>query len=490
MLTHAAVSGTNQEDSLDAETLLAMAPSAKQLMYIAPNNTAGLMDVYADIANQVVSQHIAAVSVSWGFCEANWAGGESIRASIESSLNAIVAAGATLFASSGDDGPYDCGDGTTLSTDWPAVSPNVVGVGGTSLTGSGPYAETAWEDSAGTCNGSAAGGGGGTSTSVARPSWQAGVGIGGSFRLVPDISAEADPCAPGPTVLLDGSWYYGGGTSLATPIVAGGLISELSNSARTTGIGDIHSKLYTAPASNFRDVTSGSYSPYSAGVGYDELTGLGTPQWDTFFVLGPPTNVVALPGNAALSVSWSAPANTGSSPITQYTATATPGGATCTWTTGPLACAITGLTNGTSYTVKVTATNGQGTRPGVGGVGPGRPLRRVTPSTPLTRPRVVDSRPGPATWAATPPVGLRGDPDVTMGGAGGVPSNADAVVLNVTETGATGSSYSCRSGRRVRRARRVEPELHRRPDHPQPGHGEAGYQWAGVHLQPSGQTRT
>ncbi len=225
-----------------------------------------------------------------------------------------------------------------------------------------------------------------------RPSWQTSVGIGGSFRLVPDISAEADPCV-GPTVSARRVLVQGGGTSLAAPIVTGGLISELSNSSSTTGIGDIHAKLYGAPG-NFRDVTSGSYSPYSARVGYDELTGLGTPQWDTFFVLGPPTNVVALPGNAALSVSWSAPANTGSSPITLYTATATPGGATCTWTTGPLACAITGLTNGTSYTVKVTATNGQGTGPASAASAPATPsagdaFHALTPA------RVVDSRPGP-----------------------------------------------------------------------------------------------
>ncbi len=52
----AAVSGPDQEDSLDAETLLAMAPAAKQLMYIAPNTTAGLVDVYAQIANEVATR--------------------------------------------------------------------------------------------------------------------------------------------------------------------------------------------------------------------------------------------------------------------------------------------------------------------------------------------------------------------------------------------------------------------------------------------------
>ncbi len=441
----ASTSGTEQEDSLDAESLLAMAPSAKQLMYIAPNDGNGLPDAYAAIAADVTTRHIAAVSISWGFCEADLALYPSERAQLETSLATIVSEGATLFASAGDAGPYDCSGAinptSTLSVDWPAVSPNVVGAGGTTLTGSGPYNEVAWEHPSGDCNGTdPVGGGGGTSTSVARPSWQtaaaAAAGIGGSFRLVPDMSAVADPC-DGPTVLLDGGWYFGGGTSLSAPVLTGGLISELSNSSRTTGIGDIHPMLYGA-ASHFRDVTSGSYSPYSAGVGYDELTGLGTPQWDNFFSLGAPTNVVALRGNQALSVTWAAPTSTGQSPISHYTATATPGGATCTWTSGPLGCVITGLTNGTSYTVKVTATNAQGTGPASAASAPAVPglgdaFHALTPA------RVVDSRNG--TGGYSTPWGAGVTRNVTVGGVGGVPSNADAVVLNVTETGATGSSY-------------------------------------------------
>ncbi len=438
----AAVSGSDQEDSLDAETLLAMAPAAKQLMYIAPNTTTGLIDVYAQIANHVASDHIAAVSISWGFCEANWAGSASLRSSLESSLNAIVAAGATLFAASGDDGPYDCRDGVTLSTDWPAVSPNVVGVGGTHLTGTGPYAETAWEDpNATSCVGAGgpSGGGGGTSTSVSRPSWQTNTGIGGSFRLVPDISAEADPCV-GPTVLLNGSWYNGGGTSLAAPIVTGGLISELSNSSRTTGIGDIHSTLYNAPSATFRDVTSGAFAPYSAGVGFDELTGRGSPQLDALFVPGAPTNVVADPGNTALSVSWS-PASDFGSPITDYTATASPGGATCHWSAGPLGCILTGLTNGTSYTVTVSATNAAGTGPASSASAAVKPALGDAFHS-LTPARILDSRPGAGNVGGyTSPWGSGVTRNVSVGGAGGVPANADAVVLNVTETGATGSSY-------------------------------------------------
>ncbi len=94
-----------------------------------------------------------------------------------------------------------------------------------------------------------------------------------------------------------------------------------------------------------------------------------------------PTGVSGVAGDSSIQVTWSAPDFDGGSTITSYTATATdqtnPGSdaGTCGWTSGPLDCTITGLTNGDAYTLTVIATNGVGTG------GTSSPSGDVTPAT-------------------------------------------------------------------------------------------------------------
>jgi len=148
-----------------------------------------------------------------------------------------------------------------------------------------------------------------------------------------------------------------------------------------------------------------------------------------------PTAVTATAGDGQVAVAWTAPSSNGGSPIDSYTATASPGGQQCTRTTGPLTCSVTGLTNGTSYTFTVTAHNGVGTGP----ASAASPL--VTPLPPgalfhaLDPARIIDTRPPPLRVGPSGPwVGAVGR-EVQVGGVGGVPSSATAVVLNVTVTG-------------------------------------------------------
>ena len=66
-------------------------------------------------------------------------------------------------------------------------------------------------------------------------------------------------------------------------------------------------------------------------------------------------------GDGEAVITWTAPTDDGGSVITSYTVTSSPGDTDCTWTSGPLSCTVTGLTNGTEYTFFVTATNAFGT---------------------------------------------------------------------------------------------------------------------------------
>ncbi len=88
-----------------------------------------------------------------------------------------------------------------------------------------------------------------------------------------------------------------------------------------------------------------------------------------------PLDVTAVAGDAEATVSWSAPADTGSFPISTYEVRSTPAGTSCVVTT--LTCTITGLANGTAYSFKTRALNGAGWGPW------STPSNTVTPVAPV-----------------------------------------------------------------------------------------------------------
>ena len=334
--------GWSGEETLDVEAVHGMAPGA-QIVYVgAPNN-------YQDLdaaMNHVVDRHLAdIVTNSYGFSTEALPFG--FVKPLEDTLIQAAAEGIGVYFSSGDNGDETGGlSGVTPTPDWPASSPWVTAVGGTSLaigTGnsygvSGYPAEVAWETTnAKLVSGAWSpavtaaspgtwlyGGGGGISHIFSQPWYQKGVvdSVSTTMRVVPDVAAVADPQTGmliGQTQTFpDGTTAYStyriGGTSLASPIFAG--ISALVDQARLAKgeplIGFANPALYAAGTAAFHDIThsttpvaqvranyknfvdaSGGYSYYlrttdfdglfiHATTGYDDETGLGTPNGAAF----------------------------------------------------------------------------------------------------------------------------------------------------------------------------------------------------------------
>ncbi|PZE58833.1 hypothetical protein DEJ24_09265 [Curtobacterium sp. MCPF17_001] len=315
------------EVALDQQALLAVAPGARQRVYVTENSFRGSYDAYSRIADEVRTAGITAVSISWGSCETQTPA--AARAALDAALARIVAAGATVFAATGDDGAR-CPTGPTTTirdVSYPASSPAVVGVGGTSLTKTVTKTGTTWTE-AGWSN-SLGAGGGGTSSAYAKPAWQTGTGISGTKRLLPDVAALADP-AKGLGVYLSTAhgFVLGGGTSLASPVLAGQLAVALTARGCAAGVGDVHQALYRNPAA-FRDVVTGGNGTARAARGWDAATGLGSPNWSALGRVLPkasdctaPTTTAAAAGATATSIasgSRTVPAGTSiHSPYGQY----------------------------------------------------------------------------------------------------------------------------------------------------------------------------
>ncbi|WP_141843443.1 glycoside hydrolase domain-containing protein [Humibacillus xanthopallidus] len=147
-----------------------------------------------------------------------------------------------------------------------------------------------------------------------------------------------------------------------------------------------------------------------------------------------PTSVSAVPGDKRATVRWRAPSDNGS-PITAYTVTASPGGASVTVAGTATSAVVTGLTNGTAYTFTVTARNGVGTGPASAPSAPVTPLPHghLVPVAPV---RLLDTRVGTATNPVKVALAPWGSLTVTVAGVTGspVPAGAQAAAINLTVT--------------------------------------------------------
>jgi pseudomonalisin len=268
-------SGADEFD-LDTQYSTGMAQDVQNLtLYNAPSlDDADLTMAFAAFASQDTAK---AGSASFGGCEFESELDGSMAADDEL-FEEAAAQGQTVFASAGDTGGF-CSVGTPNGVpagipdvEYPASSPWVVGVGGTTLltNSDGSYnTELAW-----------VAGGGGPSLFEAAPSWQASDGLVGTItgltgtRTVPDVAMAADPNT-GANVYVDGTPETVGGTSLASPLALG--VWDRLESAHANGLGFASPLLYAAGGSAaFHDVELGDTGPWPATPGYDLATGLGT----------------------------------------------------------------------------------------------------------------------------------------------------------------------------------------------------------------------
>jgi len=253
------------EETLDVEAVHGMAPGAKIVYVGAPNNR---QDLDAAL-NHVVDRHLAQiVTNSYGFSTTELLPPGFVKP-VEDTLIQAVIEGIGVYFSSGDNGDESSTFGFP-TTDWPASSPWVTAVGGTSLgvdAANRRAIETGWGTSDYSCNSSTLvctrtgwlyGAGGGISAVFGVPFYQQGLGLTG--RGVPDVAALADPqtgLLVGQTQTFPEGAHYDefriGGTSLASPIFAG--IMALADQAAGHPHGFANPTFY-ANKTAFYDVTS------------------------------------------------------------------------------------------------------------------------------------------------------------------------------------------------------------------------------------------
>ena len=267
------------EAVLDIEVAGALVPAARIVNYFTPNTDSGLLEsVRAAVHAAPVP---TAISLSWGATEESYSA-HFIRA-MEEVLREAAALGITVCAASGDSGSSnDVYDGGS-HVNYPASSPHVLAVGGTTLIGDPGtgtiHSETVWNAGSGQVTG------GGVSNLFDLPDWQAQADVPNRFgkaekgRGVPDVAANADENT-GYQILMNGKTAFVGGTSPATPLWAALVCRLAQKVGRPFGLLQplIYRNLTTGQVSaGFRDIVAGDNGSYAADPSWDPTTGLGSP---------------------------------------------------------------------------------------------------------------------------------------------------------------------------------------------------------------------
>ena len=267
----------NGEVCLDIEMVISMAPGISGVIVYEAPNPSPWVDLLSRMANDNLARQL---SCSWG--------GGAPDPQAEAIFQQMAAQGQSFYNASGDS---DAFTGTVL---FPADSPNITQVGGTTLTTSGPggswVSETAWNRNNGT------GTSGGVSPTYPIPSWQQGLSMvanqgSTAMRNIPDVALTGEAVY---VKYNNGGWGTFGGTSCAAPLWAGftALVNQQAAANGRPPVGFVNPAIYALGkgpgfAGAFHDTTTGnnssSSSPnkYQAVAGYDLCTGWGTPTGQT-----------------------------------------------------------------------------------------------------------------------------------------------------------------------------------------------------------------
>ena len=285
--------GWDSETALDVEAAHTMAPYAHINLIVGANASNALYEA----VKLVVTHRLGNVAtMSWGigdnsFGESGWsASGFLNYPYVEYWLQLGAQEGITFMSSTGDYGAFE--DTTTVTASYPADSPFVTGVGGTTLFLNPQIESSSYFNSTATYQGEEAwsvspqyvgpqgvSSGGGYSAIFPQPYYQEGVTTS-KARSVPDVSADANPYT-GMIIVLGGAYYVIGGTSLSSPLWAG-MAADLDQFVGRN-LGDLNPYLYAIYGdeaeynNDFHQVTYGYNGEYQAGPGYNLVTGMGSP---------------------------------------------------------------------------------------------------------------------------------------------------------------------------------------------------------------------
>ncbi len=450
------------EQTLDMTQAIGMAPGLSSLVvYIGSTDTAIIS------AMTTHSPLPTTIGCSWGWTPAD-------PNTLNPYFERMAAQGQNFFAASGDDSTW-----SSRNEAWPADDANIVSVGGTDLVtagAAGPWqSETAWSDS----------GGGISPDGIAIPSWQQLSGVINSsnkgsttLRNGPDVSANANftfyVCADQTSCTAN---EYGG-TSFATPMWAAyiALVNQQLVADGDATIGFLNPTIYAQNVTSsydtdFHDITSGTSGSYSAVVGYDLVTGWGSPNGTglidalsstspspNFTISASPASISVLQGSqgtatittavldgfdSAIALS-AAGQPTGVTVSFNPSSIAVPGSGTSTMTVAVASTTATG-----TYTITVTGTGGGMTQTTavtltVTGVVSGNFTLSASPSN-LT---IDQSSQGTTQITITPSNGFSGSVTLSTAGLGnGVSSSfstnpatgTSTLTLTVSRTAPTGT---------------------------------------------------